>query len=364
MDATRGPILFRCDGTAEHGWEPLYQCLSLAAALQRRRRGTHFFSYLDPLSLATVINRGNNDWAPAEQHLGTDGDLDATVAQARKLNAAAVVVAGQNYTADYLRELKKTGALVMCFDSTAEMKFPSDLVVNPTLYPTRKAFRAEPGTQLLLGHRYVLCRGIFRRQRTIRAIEPPAPFRALVAMGDDDLAGEAITRTRQLMEMEKVSKITVTARTHHPRYDDILELADSSKDRVEVVTETKELMTRLVRVHFALTSGDGWSPELCVVGVPQLILSQTKRHAGNGKKLDEDGVATYLGNAADVTFDQLKEAVDILLDDVMERKGMTRCARNTFDGRGPDRIVNGLEIMLHSPARKRTVTAVPMKIAA
>ena len=56
MDATRGPILFRCDGTPEGGWEPLYRCLSLAAALQRRRRGTHFLSYLDPLSLATVIN--------------------------------------------------------------------------------------------------------------------------------------------------------------------------------------------------------------------------------------------------------------------------------------------------------------------
>lgn len=364
MDATRGPILFRCDGTAEHGWEPLYQCLSLAAALQRRRRGTHFFSYLDPLSLATVINRGNNDWAPAETKMCDDGDLEATVAQIRKHNAAAVVVAGQSYTADYVRELKKTGALVVCFDSSAEMKFPCDLVVNPALFPTRKAFRVEPGCQILLGHRYALCRGVFRRQRTIRAVEPPAPFRALVAMGDDDLAGEAITRTKQLLEMEKVSKITITARTHHPRYDDILELADASKDRVEVVTETKELMTRLVRVHFALTSGDGWSPELCVVGVPQLILSQTKRHAGNGKKLDEDGVATYLGNAADVTFDQLKEAVDVLVDDAMERKTMTRCARNTFDGRGPDRIVNGMEIMLHSPARKRTATAVPLKIAA
>ena len=70
MDATRGPILFRCDGTPDQGWESFYQCLSLAAALQRRRRGTHFLSYLEPLSLATVINRGNNDWAPAEQRLG------------------------------------------------------------------------------------------------------------------------------------------------------------------------------------------------------------------------------------------------------------------------------------------------------
>jgi spore coat polysaccharide biosynthesis predicted glycosyltransferase SpsG len=364
MDATRGPILFRCDGTQDLGWEPLYQCLSLAAALQRRRRGTHFLSYLDPLSLATSINRGNNDWVPAERQIGDAGDLEATVAQIRRLNAAAVVVAGQNYTADYLRELKKTGALVVAFDSTADMKFPADLVVNPLLYPTRKAYHVELGSQLLLGYRYTLCRGVFRRQRTIRATEPPMPFRAMVAMGDDDLAGESITRTQQLLEIERVSKVTVVARSHHPRYDDILSLADNSGGRAEVVCEPKELMTRLVRVHFALTAGDGWSPELCVVGIPQLILSQTKRHAGNGKKLDEEGVATYLGNASDVTFEQLKEAIDLLHDDAMERKTMTRAARNTFDGRGPDRIVNGMEIMLHSPHRKRAVGSAPLKVAA
>ena len=63
--------------------------------LQRRRRGTHFLSYLDPLSLATVINRGNNDWVPAEQRIGEPGDLEATLAQIRKMNAAAVVLAGE-----------------------------------------------------------------------------------------------------------------------------------------------------------------------------------------------------------------------------------------------------------------------------
>ena len=56
-----------------------------------------------------------------------------------------------------------------------------------------------------------------------------------------------------------------------------------------------------------------------------------------------------------------------MLDDPMERKGMTRCARNMFDGRGPDRIVNGLEILLHAPSRKRAaqlVGASSLRIAA
>src|SRR6476646_1770548 len=115
MDATRGPILFRCDGTQDRGWEPFYQCLSLAAALQRRRRGTHFLSYLEPLSLATVINRGNNDWIAAEEPLGSPGDPETTIAQARRIGAAAVVLAGENLTADYLTEVRKTGALVLAF---------------------------------------------------------------------------------------------------------------------------------------------------------------------------------------------------------------------------------------------------------
>lgn len=368
MDATRGPVLFRCDGTPEHGWEPLYQCLSLAAALQRRRRGTHFFSYLDPLSLATTINRANNDWAPAEQPLGSAGDLEATIAQIRKYSAAAIVVAGHGMTTEYLAALRETGALVVAFDSTASMYFPADIVVNPFLAPGKKLYRLAPGCQRLLGHRFAMCRGVFRRQRTIRAMEPPAPFRALVAFGDDDLTGDALIRTQQLLEIEKIAKLTLAVRTHHPRYDELCELAAASGSRVEIVTENKELMTRLVRVHFALTAGDMWSPELCVVGIPQLIISQTTRHGLNGKKMDEEGVATFLGDTADVSAAQLREAVETLLDDPMERKGMTRCARNLFDGRGPDRIVNGMEIMLHSPSRRRVAGAMPvlptLKIAA
>jgi spore coat polysaccharide biosynthesis predicted glycosyltransferase SpsG len=367
MEATRGPILFRCDGTPERGWEPFYQCLSLAAALQRRRRGTHFLSYLDPLSLATVINRGNNDWIPAEQPIGSPGDLEATLAQVRRLNAAAVVVAGVGMTAEYLASLHKSGTLVVVFDSTAGITFPVDVVVNPLLAPGKKAYRFGPGAQLLLGHKFALCRGVFRRQRTIRATEPPGPFRALVAFGDDDAGGQTLLRTREMLDLPQVAKVSIAVRSHHAQLDDLKELVAESTGRVELVTETKDLMTRLVRAHFALTSGDGWALELCVVGVPQLIVSQTDTHARSAKRMDEEGVATFLGDAADVSPEQLREAVSSLLDDAMERKGMTRCARNLVDGRGPDRVVNGMEILLHAPARKRAsqvVAAPQLRIAA
>src|SRR5262249_32203724 len=152
-----------------------------------------------------------------------------------RLNASAVVVAGDGVSADYLTALRRTGALVVAFDSAAKVTFSADVVVNPLLAPGRKAYRHGPGAQLLLGHRFALCRGVFRRQRTIAPPEPQQPFRALVALGDDDLTGDAFARTQQLLEMDKVAKVSVALRTHHPRYDDIKELAAGSGGRAEVV---------------------------------------------------------------------------------------------------------------------------------
>jgi spore coat polysaccharide biosynthesis predicted glycosyltransferase SpsG len=351
MDVKRGPVLFRCDGTPAAGYEPFYQCLSFAAALQRRRRGTHFFSYLEPLSLAPVITRGNNAWAPAEQALGTPGDLEATVREIRRLDAAAVVVAGSAVTEKYLRAVRDTGALVIVIDATAGIKFPADLVVNPYFAPGLKAFRIDPGAQCLLGRKFALVRGLFRRQRTIRATEQPGPFRALVAFGDDDAGDQTLVRTRQLLAMPGVDKVSMIVRTHHERYEELKDFADENSSRVEIVTEAKEIMTRLVRGHFALTSGDTWSIELCCVGIPQLTLTASPLHALNAKRMDELGVATFLGGAADVKHADLAEAVGIVLNDPMERQGMSRCARKMVDGRGGDRIVNGMEILLRAPAR-------------
>jgi spore coat polysaccharide biosynthesis predicted glycosyltransferase SpsG len=357
MDVKRGPILFRVDATPA-AYEPMYQCLSFAAALQRRRRGTHFLSYLEPLSIAHTISRGNNDWHPAEEPLGTDGDVAATVAQVRRLNAAAVVLYGEQVDDRYVKAVKAAGAMAIVFDLPGAKPTAADLLVNPFAAAFKKGFVAKAGTQLLAGKKYAMVRGLYRRQRTIRAQEQPGPYRALVAFGDDDAADQTMMRTQDLLKIEAVDKVSILLRSHHARYHELKDFAAESHGRVEVVTEHKEIMTRLVRGHFALTSGDSWSLEMCCTGLPQLTLPSLPHHIASAKQMDADGVATYLGEAQKVTFAQLKEAVEMLLDDRMERLTMMRCARNRVDGRGGDRVVNGMEIMLHSPARKQAAFAI------
>jgi spore coat polysaccharide biosynthesis predicted glycosyltransferase SpsG len=343
----RAPILFRCDGNPTTGYEPFYQCLIAASAMQRRRRGTHFLSNLDPLSLALPINRGGHEWHDTSTRVGTADDLDATLREIRRLNAAAVVVVAPDLTEDYLRELDSSGALVVVIDATANLVFPNRLVLNPFPGIDRERSKHERGTQLLVGTRYAFIRPLIRRLRPLRAQEPSQPFRAVVALGDDDDRGLTLNVTRLLMEDERLAKVTMFVRPHHPQLVELRELAAAHNGRLDVATEVQELSARVSRCHFAVTAGDGLSFELACVGVPQLMTVLAERHQPNAQFLDEEGVATDLGMAANFDPAAFREATNILLTDPMERQGMARCGRQLIDGRGPDRFVTAVEVMLH-----------------
>jgi spore coat polysaccharide biosynthesis predicted glycosyltransferase SpsG len=346
----RSPILFRCDANAQLGWEPFYQCLTYAAALQRRRRPAYFLGRIEPFPLLSQIVRGGNDYLTAGHEVGTAEDCDETIREVRRLGAAAVIVNAPGVQEEYLRELSSTGTTVVVIDSEAGVRFPNRLVINPLVGRPLGQYEWERGTQLLLGRKYAIVRSVFRRQRALRSGDPQGSFRGIVAFGEDDFAGQSLQRAQELLAASRVDRLSVLVRSHHDQLADLKKLAEKNKGRLEVLTEPSELGTRLPRAHFVLTCGDGLALEMACVGVPQLIITQNPRHVPNAKKMDEDGAATHLGAAPDVTVNALRDAVNYVLDDQLERVGMSRCARMMVDGRGPDRIVNGLEILIHTPA--------------
>lgn len=355
----RSPILFRCDANADRGWESFYQCLTYAAALQRRRRPAYFLGRIEPFPLLSQIVRGGNDYLTAGHPIGTTEDCDETIREIRRLGAAAVIVNAPGIQEEYLRELSSTGTTVVVIDSEAQLRFPNRLVINPLIGRPLSTYQWEPGTQLLLGRKYAIVRSVFRRQRALRSADPQGSNRGIIAFGEDDFSNQSTQRAQELLASSRVEKLTVLVRSHHHQLEQLRKMAEKNKGRMEVLTEPSELGTRLPRAHFALTSGDGLTLEMACVGVPQLIISQSPRHIANSKKMDEEGAATYLGTTEQVNVNTLRDAVNYILDDRLERIGMSRCARMMIDGRGPDRIVNGLEILIHVPAE-----ATPLRLAA
>ncbi len=355
---TRAPILFRVDAAPQVGYEHLTRCLVLAAALQRRRRPAYFLSQLDPGSIGLMIKRGGNDWLDADNPAGTAEDVEETVQEIRRLKPAAVVVDAPEASTEYLAALRNTGVTVVSLDSQASAAFASHLIINPLLGPTKESYEFRRGTQILLGQRYAMVRPEVRRMRPVRSQEPAQPFRALVALGDDDAHNQAGDLAKLLLNTPKVGRVDVLVRPYHPNLAGLQALAETCPDRLEIVSEPGEAPVRIARSHFAVTAGNAWSLELACVGVPQLILVQAETHWPTAQRLEEEGAATCLGWFANVLPQTVRQAVVNLLGDGAERQAMSRAGRKLIDGRGPDRLVTALEIMLH-PSR-----ALPMEAAA
>jgi spore coat polysaccharide biosynthesis predicted glycosyltransferase SpsG len=261
-----------------------------------------------------------------------------------------VIVDSAEAGEDYLAELVATGVLVVSLDHLAATRFPSRLVINPMLDPGKDVYDFVPGTQLLLGPRYALVRPEVRRVRQARAQEPPMPFRALIAYGDDDVQGRAIALAKLLLTIPRLERIDLVVRPTSTALDSLREFAATQANRVEVATEPAEVTPRIARSHFAITRGDSWSLELACVGVPQLVVVENELQGPTARRLEDEGVAICLGDYESLTPALLRQTIQSLLTDPFERQAMARCGRKLIDGRGPDRLVTALEVMLH-PSR-------------
>jgi UDP-2,4-diacetamido-2,4,6-trideoxy-beta-L-altropyranose hydrolase len=357
----RDPILFRVDAGPRTGYEHLARCATYAAALQRRRRPTYFLSQLEPASLAPAIKRAGHEWLEADAPTGSDEDLAETLQEIRRLRPAAVIVDAPAASQQYLTALQSTGVLLVSLDHAANIPFPSQVLINPQLGPGKENYEFAVGAQLLLGARYALVRSEIRRQRPNRSQEPPpvpspngktasGHFRALVALGEDDPHRQSLELAKMLLNVPRVAKVDVVVRFFHPDLDKLQALAEAQPERLSVAVEPAEVTARLVRCHFAITAGNGWSLELACVGIPQLLIVQSETHWPTAQRLEEEGCATCLGWHESVSAQTIRQAVQNLINDPLERQAMARCARKLIDGRGPDRLVTALEIMLH-PSR-------------
>jgi spore coat polysaccharide biosynthesis predicted glycosyltransferase SpsG len=367
---TRDPIIIRVDANQRTGYERLSRCMTLAAAVQRRRRPVYFLSNLEPNGLAMNIKRAGNNWIAANHAAGSDADATQMLREIKRLHPAAVFVDEGDVSHDYLSELAGSGVLLAAMDHSATVRFPTNLLINPLLGPSRDSYEHATDTQLLLGKRYAMVRPEIRRQRSTRSQEPPpiaaqngsvitSQFRVLLALGEDDPNLATIELAKLLVNAPRVGKVDIVIRREHPQLEEIREMVESNKELLSLALEPAEISNRITRCQFAITSGSGWSLELACVGVPQLLLLQNELHWPNAQRLEDEGAASVLGWHENVSAQTIRQGVQNLIADPLDRKSMARCGRKLIDGRGPDRLVTAMEILL-SPMHQEE----PLRIAA
>jgi spore coat polysaccharide biosynthesis predicted glycosyltransferase SpsG len=306
------------------------------------------------------VRRAGNDWLDADATAGTEEDVEETLREVRRLQPAAVIVDSPEVQESYLNELRSEGVQVVSIDHAGAIRFPSHLLINPLLGPDKETYEFYPGTQILMGARCAMVRSEVRKCRAIRSQEPvkqqatngkavTGQYRVLISLGEDDPHEQSQALAKLMLSMPKIGKVDVAVRPHHPGVEQLRALAEQNAERLEIAVEPAEVAARIVRCHFAVTGGSGWSLELASVGVPQLMILQSEAYWPTAQRLEEEGCATCLGWHENVSAQTIRTSVANILTDPFERQAMSRCGRQLIDARGPDRLIHALEVKLHSP---------------
>jgi spore coat polysaccharide biosynthesis predicted glycosyltransferase SpsG len=316
-----------------------------------------FVSRIDGSAWPDRIRRFRHFVSKTPYAAGTNQDLEMFLRDVRSQHPVVVITDSPQIDETYLRALAAEVPLVISIDEAARFAFSNGLVLNPTLGRTHVEYNLNGQTQVLAGERYAMIRAEFRRARHVRATEPGGVPRLLLALGGGETAGHtAMLAAALLKEIKNVEKIDAVVGAS--RSVDALEaLAAQFPDRLTIARDVRDLGIRMTKAHLLITGGGNTALEAACVGVPMILVSRQLEQQLTAVRLEELGVAHYLGPIEKVKPAQLCRAAESILSDRFERRVMSRAGRMLIDGRGPDRLVTATEILLRRTRRAHALAA-------
>jgi spore coat polysaccharide biosynthesis predicted glycosyltransferase SpsG len=331
------------------------RCLALANALQRRRYQMTFHSQIDNNAWPDRIRRHRHAILRTPHSAGSTLDQAEFLREVQTRRPVVVVTDSVGVDEEYLALLSHHVPLVISMDDSATQRFPSDIVLNPTLGHDASDYQLYPGTQVLAGDRYAMVRSEFRRARNVRATEPGGSVRVLIALGGGEIAKETARLAEALLDEKMIEKVDAVIGASTEGRDELRRVAERFPGQLTVTPDCRDLAMRMTKSHLLITGAGNTPLEAACVGIPMVVLPRDERHLHHADKVEEIGLAQNLGLLAKASADRVAKAVVEILSDNFERKAMSRSGRMLIDGRGADRLVTATEILLRRATKTKSL---------
>jgi UDP-2,4-diacetamido-2,4,6-trideoxy-beta-L-altropyranose hydrolase len=337
--ASIGTLLIRADASAAIGTGHVMRCLALAQAWQDAG-GSAVFAMAQ--STESIRARLASESCEIVDVAGAADDLRQTVSLARERNCEWVVVDGYQLDGDYQYALKAAGQKVLFLDDYGHSQhYAADLVLNqnvsasPTLYSNRR-----PETRLLLGPRYATLRREFRPWSIWERKLLPSCHRLLVMMGGSDQANVTATvieglRRAAIAELD----VTVLVGGSNPHFSELHALAASSGLKIQLLRDASNVGEIMAAADIAISAAGSTCWELCLLGLPSLLIDVADNQSEVAKALHQRGCAVHIGDHA-VSAEIVSKKLKWLAENHELRQSLARRSRELVDGKGATRVIS------------------------
>jgi UDP-2,4-diacetamido-2,4,6-trideoxy-beta-L-altropyranose hydrolase len=352
-------VAFRVDASMQIGTGHFMRCLALAASLKRAGARCHFvcrhalehlramaveaghgFDTLESARFEDSGDLSHSSW------LQTSQDIDAS----QTLHALSdrhwdwLVVDHYALDARWESVVSQAWPGVLVIDDLADRQHDCRVLLDQNLFPdmdARYVGKVRSHCQLLLGPCYALLREEFSELRASTKLRQGRAHRILVQMGGVDAdnqtekAVEAITRLRGRSFI-----VDVVVGRQQPARDRLEAICERHGFRLHV--QTAAVAALMSRADLAIGAAGSSSWERCCLGLPTICIGQATHQVEMAKGLQMRGAIVNLGDAANVSVENLYETVASLIDQPERLASLSAAASELVDGKGAERVCQRL----------------------
>lgn len=273
---------------------------------------------------------------------GTLTDAKQTVHVAERVQAQTVILDGYCFNAPYQTVVSAARLRTLCIDDFAQIgEYTTGLILdqNPGSSPRIYENRAEH-SRLLLGPDFALIRAEFLQPSCVKAYR--RTYTVLVTMGGTDPRNiTAIVMDGLMMLADRRLTFIVLASRNHPNLGSLRFRAERDP-RFQIKQDLCDLSFEYARADFAVSASGSTNWELCLYGMPRVLVVVADNQRNIASHLERSGCAKSLGWFAGLTPTAIFQACDSLLKNEPALMRMASTARSLVDGKGKTRLVGEL----------------------
>ncbi len=345
-------LIIRADSSIAMGTGHVMRCLALAEAW-RDAGGSCAFVMSSPAPPIRERLRGEEcEVFPLNSRAGSEEDARELVKFSRSLGSDFVVVDGYQFGDHYQEYIKAQGlALLFVDDNGHAGRYSADVILNQNVHASADLYRKRaPCTELLLGLKYAMLRREFTGWKTWKRVIAPVGRNVLVTLGgsDPENVTASVIRALRGVDIDDLS-VKVLVGASNPHHLSLTHELSGLKSQSEIVSSTNDISKLMAWADLAISGAGSTCWEMCLMGLPAIILSVAENQRRSAEKLDAMGAAKLISNLEGASSVLTEHIVQLLLSHA-ERESMSRLARTLVDGEGASRVVHSIRKMaIHAP---------------
>lgn len=336
MPASNPVLMIRVDANVAIATGHAMRCLALAQAWQDTG-GRAIFAMAESVpAIDARIAAESIEAFTIKESPGSLADATYTAHLASRCNATWIVADGYHFGSEYQHRLKHSAAKLLFLDDNGRAgHYVADVVLDPNPHANESLYAdRQPYTRLLLGPAYALLRREFRAYHDWKRTIPNIGRKVMVTLGGtdpDDVTLRVIEGLKTLKIKGLEALVVVGGGNPHFR---TLEEAVGGENQIRLVKDASNMPELMAWADVAVSAAGSTCWEMCLLGVPSLLISLASHHIPIAHWLEWKGVSSDIGSTQQLSSQAIACKLESLLHDAEARERMSRRAQKLVDGTG------------------------------